>query len=458
MTDVFISYSHKDGDYAHRLADELKRHKIDVWIDDRIDYGDQWPRTIQENLTACRTFLVIMSTNVFNSMWVQNEVSYAQANHKTIFPLLLEGSVWLSMSAMQYVDVSDAKMPPVRFFEKVENSLNDHHPKPIIRDGALGGRSIPPKLKMRPFFIVLILMTVVGAGLWTKWGSGNPRPPEESLTEPPITEPSLIPYGGGIGKISFISERDGNWEGYWMNSDGTDQNNFTNNPAIDGGISFSPDGKKVVFNSSRGDNTDIYVVNADDSDLRRLTDHLEIDNGPHWSPDGTRIAFSSNRDGNWEIYVMNADGSEQTRLTESSADDFVSDWSTDGKWLALFSTRDGNWDIFLMRIEDSYLLQLTTDSADDGVASFSPDGKQIVFHSNRDGNWEIYLVNVDGSRLSRLTNDPGSDENPSWSPDGKWIAFNSDRDGDSEIYILNIVTSELVKLTDNSAPDHSPQW
>jgi hypothetical protein len=38
---IFISYSHGDGDYAHRLKAALKGRGFTVWIDDRIDYGTQ---------------------------------------------------------------------------------------------------------------------------------------------------------------------------------------------------------------------------------------------------------------------------------------------------------------------------------------------------------------------------------------------------------------------------------
>jgi hypothetical protein len=48
-------------------------------------------------------------------------------------------------------------------------------------------------------------------------------------------------------KIVFRSNRDGNWELYVMNSDGSDQKNLTNNPGNDGSPSWSPDGKKIVF-------------------------------------------------------------------------------------------------------------------------------------------------------------------------------------------------------------------
>jgi Tol biopolymer transport system component len=40
-------------------------------------------------------------------------------------------------------------------------------------------------------------------------------------------------------KIVFLSDRDGNYEIYTMNADGSGQTRVTNNPAID----FSPDWK-----------------------------------------------------------------------------------------------------------------------------------------------------------------------------------------------------------------------
>jgi len=503
MTDVFISYSHKDFDYAHRLADELKNHHIDVWIDDRIDYGDEWPRTIQENLAACRTFIVIMSTNAFNSMWVQNEVSYAQSTHKAIFPLLLEGEIWLSMAAMQYVDVTTGEMPPGRFFEKVQNSLNQpvsHAPerKAVEVPAVQHTKERAPGTRKRRtgLFLAGSLLVIVVAGIVYNFLRPDPRngttPPDmtntpsiESPTEVPATEipavpevppttppatipeptqitmqPSVIPtpLGGRFGEIAFISQRDGNWEGYLMDSDGTDQKNVTNNPTIEDAISLSPDGKKLLYNSSRGGNADVYIANADGSDERRLTDHPAIDGGARWSLDGTRIAFSSERDGNWEIYVMNADGTGQTRLTNNSAEDFVTDWSPDSAWIAFFSTRDGNWEIYVMRIDGSMVIRLTDNPADDGAPTFSSMGDRVVFHSNRDGNWEIYSVYTNGSGLFRLTENPANDEFPCWSPDGKLIAFGSDRDGDYEIYVMRTDGSGVVKLTENIDSDNNPTW
>ena len=46
MGHIFISYSHKDKDYIHRLQDALQAEGFEVWIDDRIDFGDEWPMVI----------------------------------------------------------------------------------------------------------------------------------------------------------------------------------------------------------------------------------------------------------------------------------------------------------------------------------------------------------------------------------------------------------------------------
>jgi hypothetical protein len=52
-------------------------------------------------------------------------------------------------------------------------------------------------------------------------------------------------------RIAFQSIRDGNYEIYVMNPDGSEQINLTNHPANDVRPSISPNGKKILFNSFR---------------------------------------------------------------------------------------------------------------------------------------------------------------------------------------------------------------
>ncbi len=83
---------------------------------------------------------------------------------------------------------------------------------------------------------------------------------------------------------------------------------LTDNDAADGVPAWSPDGQRIAFESDRDGDFDIYVMNADGSGVTRLTDHDAPDALAAWSPDGQRIAFMSARDGDFDIYVMNAAG------------------------------------------------------------------------------------------------------------------------------------------------------
>lgn len=259
--------------------------------------------------------------------------------------------------------------------------------------------------------------------------------------------PSWSPDGS---RIVFFSDRDGNYEIYSMNPDGSDQTRMTDNPATDRQPSFSPNGKKILFVSERDGNVEIYVMNADGSNQKRLTDNPSGDHCPFFSPDGMKILFDSNRDGNREIYIMNANGSQQTKLTDNPKNDGTPSWSPDGRKIVFSSSRDGNVEIYMMNADGSDQTRLTDNPAADGSPAWSPDGTKIAFHSTRDGNSEIYTVNADGSNPMRLTNEPAKDVQPSWSPDGRRIAFVSERDFIHEVYVMDADGSNTVRLTHNA--------
>ena len=115
--------------------------------------------------------------------------------------------------------------------------------------------------------------------------------------------------------IAFSSKRDGNWEIYAMNADGSGQRNLTNDPADDEEPAWSPDGGKIVFVSDRDDRAELYVMNSDGSAAHGLTKATTIPTGkssPAWSPDGRRLAFLNPPDQG--IYVVKADGSDGRKV------------------------------------------------------------------------------------------------------------------------------------------------
>jgi Tol biopolymer transport system component len=117
---------------------------------------------------------------------------------------------------------------------------------------------------------------------------------------------------------------------FWWNRDtfdGSGQTQLTSNS--DSAPSWSPDGLMIAFQSFRDGDYDIYVMNADGSGQRAVTNNTVDDEDPAWSPDGQKIAFESYRPrgGQAQIFVINADGSKETRLTNTkTGGNEFSDW------------------------------------------------------------------------------------------------------------------------------------
>jgi len=78
----------------------------------------------------------------------------------------------------------------------------------------------------------------------------------------------------------------------------------TDGDAIDSWPMWSPDGKKIAFTTNRDGNYEIYLMNNDGTGLTNLSKHAAQDTSPTWSPDGKKIAFVSTRDGGSDVYVM----------------------------------------------------------------------------------------------------------------------------------------------------------
>ena len=87
---IFISYSKKDSQFAHKLADDLNAAGHKIWIDRSLQVGDDWEKTIEQELENAQEVIVILSKNSIASKWVQHEGSIAYGLKKTIFPVLLD--------------------------------------------------------------------------------------------------------------------------------------------------------------------------------------------------------------------------------------------------------------------------------------------------------------------------------------------------------------------------------
>ena len=94
-----------------------------------------------------------------------------------------------------------------------------------------------------------------------------------------------------------------------------------------GAASVAEAGSKIAFSSFRDGNYEIYVMDADGSNQTNISNTSSHDIYPAWSPDGNHIAFTAWRDGNAEIYLMDEDGSNQTNISNNSSNDDSPAWS-----------------------------------------------------------------------------------------------------------------------------------
>jgi TolB protein len=367
----------------------------------------------------------------------------------------------------------DADALPADLPRKVLNRVQRLNlQQPILRvAGALAGVG------------VLIALVVIFSGFFggTSTGPGTQLPD----TVPPATTPPAS-IGGSNGLIAFQSERDGNFEIYVMNADGSDQGNLTRNPAADIAPAWSPDGTRIAFISDRSGQQEIYVMNVEDTlqgtdglGVTQLTNSPEVTWLPplSWSPDGARLAaaralsFRENREG-IEIYVINADGSGAVAVTGDRFNNFSPQWSPDGQHIAFISLRYTPTVLYSISPDGTGLTPLGGNGARNaGPYDWSPDGRRLVYFSTartRFGDYsdEIRIVNADGSgektivAFDKPRRSPYSDL--AWSPDGTRLIFASSHEntpeGSQHIYLLWADGSGLTRLTGPAANSTQPVW
>jgi len=91
MSDIFISYSHKDSEFVQRFNNALVESNRLVWVDwQSIPRGEDWWREIQHGIENADDFICVVSEFWLISEICQKELEHAIRNNKRIFPVILQ--------------------------------------------------------------------------------------------------------------------------------------------------------------------------------------------------------------------------------------------------------------------------------------------------------------------------------------------------------------------------------
>lgn len=299
-----------------------------------------------------------------------------------------------------------------------------------------------------------------GGGATTPGGEGTP------------------PAGGGGSTtavpIVFQSDRDGNWEIYFIMSDKTGRKNLTSNPASDTEPAISPDKTKVAFVSDRGGNTDLWVMGVDGSNPQNVTKGAGVAGGPSWYGEGTRLIFSltvagKNND-RPQIYAVSTDGSNREQITDNQSFNLTPIIQSDVSRVT-WATGDSleELDLASMIIGKDERIIVERPASDWRPSVMTPKVRpRFLLEVQADGKAASYEVEIDGRRLQPVIKDSSFNAiQPAWGDRGEaagsYVLFATDKDGNWNIYFVPTGAGEqllqkLVQVTDNPANDRHPSW
>jgi serine/threonine kinase PknH len=111
---VFVSYSRRDKKAVKSLTEALQNAREQVWLDQELLGGDEWWRTILDQIRGCDVFIVALSRHYDESKACQAELRYAQDLNRPILPVQIGPVKSMQLNPLAAVQMIDFRDPTVK--------------------------------------------------------------------------------------------------------------------------------------------------------------------------------------------------------------------------------------------------------------------------------------------------------------------------------------------------------
>ncbi len=116
---VFVSYSSRDCEIVGHIVEQLKQMKVTYWkAPEMIPAGSSYAKEIPRAIQQSDVFLLVLSKESQDSIWVEKEVDSAICQRKTIIPIQIEE---LELNDTFRFYLNNVQM--ILYYENEENAL-----------------------------------------------------------------------------------------------------------------------------------------------------------------------------------------------------------------------------------------------------------------------------------------------------------------------------------------------
>jgi Tol biopolymer transport system component len=203
------------------------------------------------------------------------------------------------------------------------------------------------------------------------------------------------------------------------------------------GLSWSPDGSRIIFSSARGatirylPTSNLWSVAPDGSHQRQLTFGEATYANPDVSRNGLLVASRWRSQSDiWRIPVGGSpieNVARASRVTQQTSQVFTPSAAPDGTQVAYVSDAGDHANIWVHTVATGERQQITYEQEPDvqvGLPLWSPRGDRVAYFaaSGNSNSINYWVVDHDGSNRRLLAPDGIF---ATWSPDGQWLYFST---------------------------------